>query len=674
MSVTGFVALGWNSNKAAISADGVSWSSITLPVTDTWYDVAWNGTNFCAIAYGSDVAVTSPDGVTWTARTMPSVQGWRAIEWNGTVFCAIVTGANVAATSPDGVTWTARTLPSVSNWSAITWSGTKFCIVSESGGGATSADGITWTARTLSSAGQWMSVAWNGTVFCAIGWSSALSTSPDGITWTARTPPDNVQWGSIIANGTTFCALATDNSAESCTSTDNGVTWSLGGGPLFKNWYKVRHITSGYCALGSNIRSTITSTDGLTWTENTNSLPSIAYWKVQTTGLVTIVNIYNDTVISNIEIDSIGSFIYTLNNIISDILNLHLDSTNINTTVILDSISYNELLTYLEINNIVETILLQESCLSKNTINNTIIEYFTIIDAILIKYLLTVSESIIYTPDLLGIITQIENIVSAIIINSNSDTKALILNNIIDLLSIIDIISAGFSKTISESIVITDVITQLSKLINILTESITINSSDIVIYTGLERISSSINTIDIESDKVTAKTTVSESFIISIPTASGQDNYLAYLLSPETNSVTNYNNYNFKGCTKFNSKYLFYNDTGLYEYGGSTDNGELIEAHITTAAFNFGSTNLKQVPSVYLGTSNSDKVYLKVSIDGKANCLYTLNKKTTGLQTQKVDIGKGMIGRYFQFELITKADTFDLESIDFYPIELKRKL
>ena len=42
--------------------------------------------------------------------------------------------------------------------------------------------------------------------------------------------------------------------------------------------------------------------------------------------------------------------------------------------------------------------------------------------------------------------------------------------------------------------------------------------------------------------------------------------------------------------------------------------------------------------------------------------------------TQKVDIGKGLIGRYFQFELITQASEFNLEAIEFMPLEIRRKL
>ena len=83
---------------------------------------------------------------------------------------------------------------------------------------------------------------------------------------------------------------------------------------------------------------------------------------------------------------------------------------------------------------------------------------------------------------------------------------------------------------------------------------------------------------------------------------------------------------------------------------------------------------MKQVPAIYLGVDSTDKVILKVRVDGKAEVHYQLNKFTNNLMTQKIDIGKGLIGRYFQFELLTEASEFNMESIEFYPLEIRRKL
>lgn len=161
-------------------------------------------------------------------------------------------------------------------------------------------------------------------------------------------------------------------------------------------------------------------------------------------------------------------------------------------------------------------------------------------------------------------------------------------------------------------------------------------------------------------------------------------NYVSYILSTvsdkrfegrENLSVTNYKNYNFDGSCRFNDNYLFINNKGLYKYGGTLDNTSEIQSEIQTSALSFGTSNLKQIPNLYMGLSNSNKLILKVSVDGKSSIYYTLNKKTENLMTQNISIGKGLIGRYFQFELITLNNTqFKLDSIEFLPIKLKRKI
>ena len=76
-----------------------NWTRRALPVSATWYAIAWNGTVFCAVAASSTIAATSPDGITWTQRTLPVSAAWYAIAWNGTVFCAVASSSAIAATT-----------------------------------------------------------------------------------------------------------------------------------------------------------------------------------------------------------------------------------------------------------------------------------------------------------------------------------------------------------------------------------------------------------------------------------------------------------------------------------------------------------------------------------------------------------------------------------------------
>jgi len=285
---TVFCAVGYGSNSACISADGIRWITVPLPSSSNWISVVWNGTVFCAVAYNSNQAATSPDGITWASQTLPSSTFWRTLAWNGSVFCTIASGTSIAATSPDGITWTTSAMASVGSWNALTWNGTVFCTTSSgSAVAATSPDGITWTNRVLPIADTWLSMAWNGTVFCAVAQSSTnAAISPDGITWTLRTLPSADMWNSIFWNGSVFCSIASGSPSRSITSPD-GVTWSSVFMPVNDNWDVICWNGTVFCTIAQSANTSSISVNGVSWTAVSSTPPtplslSTDYWVVPT--------------------------------------------------------------------------------------------------------------------------------------------------------------------------------------------------------------------------------------------------------------------------------------------------------------------------------------------------------------------------------------------------------
>ena len=283
-----------NSTVAGSSPDGITWTSRTLPVSNEWQDVAWNGTVFCAVSDSggtSTDAATSLDGITWARRALPTAGYWRGIAWGNDTFVAIEGVSGIAATSPDGIKWTQRTLPSASRFSPIAFNGTVFCtIVGNFNSGnqaATSPDGITWTAQTLPTTHYWSDIAWNGSVFCAIAGmpsgspTSDAATSPDGITWTTRTMPSSSNWVAIAWNGTVFCAIAGAQVSTTIAATSpDGITWTAQTLPVSAKWVDISWNGTVFCAIdgnaGGNTTIAATSPDGITWTQRT--LPVSSTW------------------------------------------------------------------------------------------------------------------------------------------------------------------------------------------------------------------------------------------------------------------------------------------------------------------------------------------------------------------------------------------------------------
>lgn len=297
-----------------------------------------------------------------------------------------------------------------------------------------------------------------------------------------------------------------------------------------------------------------------------------------------------------------------------------------------------------------------------------------LLDTLKVLFNGTISESFVITSSTLESIKKLEEVVEVLISNSSISDQVEFLSTISEIYNIVDTLSKFFGETVLESLILTDAALSVFNAYNTLLSNIvfTLTSSDQ--YVHILSLSSSLNLGDTEESNVSIQELIQEGLVISIPTASGQDTYLAYTFQPELGSVTTYTNYNFDGCYKFNGKYYFYNSTGLYELGGTTDDGDTIRAIIETAAFSFDTSNAKCLPSIYLGATNSDQLIIKVRVDGRGEFHYKTKKYTNNLQTQKIDLGKGLNGRYFQFELITDATEFNMESIEFLPMILGRKL
>lgn len=166
---------GSGDHNSYTSTTGATWTAhaITIPGTNAWGQLLFNGSIFLAVNAVEDTALRSTDCTTWTTPAMPSNGGgYLPLAWNGTVWAAVTIGsssnAGSVATSTDGTTWTLHTgaVSATPVWSAMTARGNTFILVAEDNGsgGATNAvetstDGVTWVSGTLSVSDAWTFIA-----------------------------------------------------------------------------------------------------------------------------------------------------------------------------------------------------------------------------------------------------------------------------------------------------------------------------------------------------------------------------------------------------------------------------------------------------------------------------------------------------------------------------------
>ena len=149
--------------RVVFSLPGYSQSSGTVTTALTggasFKDIAYGDNYFIAIPTTGSVGAGSADGSTWTAISLPStITTWGDIAYGNFYWAALGTttvdsNSVVAYSNSYGLGWRTSALPSNSTWSKITYgNGTFVAISSDNTRSAYSTNhGLTWTASSLSS-------------------------------------------------------------------------------------------------------------------------------------------------------------------------------------------------------------------------------------------------------------------------------------------------------------------------------------------------------------------------------------------------------------------------------------------------------------------------------------------------------------------------------------------
>ena len=131
-------------------------------------------------------------------------------------------------------------------------------------------------------------------------------------------------------------------------------------------------------------------------------------------------------------------------------------------------------------------------------------------------------------------------------------------------------------------------------------------------------------------------------------------------------SISTYTNYPFNSLAYYNSKYLGAISTGIYELGGDTDNGSIINSTIKTGPMDFGTKNKKHARDLWLTHRTDGRISVTISTDEDATTEVERRTQIVSdeLHEEKLKVPRGLKGRYYTFEVknLSGAD-FDLDSI-----------
>jgi len=104
---------------AAGSADGLTWTNITLPFTATWTGVAYGNGYYVGVASGTANAVRSVSGLGWRTISLGTTANWLGVTYGNGIFVVIATDNTATAYSTNfGATWSAGALPGKTTFAA----------------------------------------------------------------------------------------------------------------------------------------------------------------------------------------------------------------------------------------------------------------------------------------------------------------------------------------------------------------------------------------------------------------------------------------------------------------------------------------------------------------------------------------------------------------------------
>lgn len=149
--------------------------------------------------------------------------------------------------------------------------------------------------------------------------------------------------------------------------------------------------------------------------------------------------------------------------------------------------------------------------------------------------------------------------------------------------------------------------------------------------------------------------------------------FTTWVMNTRTGAVTEYADFVFNSFAALGNRYVGASEDGLFELLGDTDDGDDIIARVKGGYLQFGGTQLSRLKEAYIAATGQGSMILRIRTKDGAVYNYGVDSTRDGRST-KVHMGKGQRSRYFAFELISAGQDFDLDTLEFVPIVVQRRV
>jgi hypothetical protein len=217
----------WNTANASYSTDGISWTSVALPVNQPYPVNIYGNGYFVLAGLASTTILYSSNATSWSQVSIGNTISRTSGVYGNGKYVIVGTGATYFYSS-NITSWTSNTLPYTADWRIAYGNGMFVALGYGTGALIYSYDGINWSlSNTVSN--NHTDVYYGNGRFIVTTWSGwGVKHSTDGINWTSASNPGGSYDGNLanIRYGNGVYAIA-DHSQTVLDSVD-GITWNPG--------------------------------------------------------------------------------------------------------------------------------------------------------------------------------------------------------------------------------------------------------------------------------------------------------------------------------------------------------------------------------------------------------------------------------------------------------------
>lgn len=177
---------------------------------------------------------------------------------------------------------------------------------------------------------------------------------------------------------------------------------------------------------------------------------------------------------------------------------------------------------------------------------------------------------------------------------------------------------------------------------------------------------------DLDAIRMLFAPTVVEGIEIKAGYLGPDGSFTTWAMNTRTGAVTEYADFAFNSFASIGGSYFGASADGLYELLGDDDDGDDIIARIRGGFLQFGGTKLSRLKEAYLATRGGGQFVLRIVTGDDERYDYHVDARS--MRSTKVHMGKGQRARYFAYELTSVGQDFDLDTLEFVPLVVQRRV